>query len=113
MNKIIINNCYGGATLSLRAMKRVCKAKNIEYRVIKEDRYNYLETIDGVYITIHDFERHDKDIVNVVEQLGKAASGSYSDLIVVEIEGNKYKIEEYDGVENIVEPEAIEWKVII
>lgn len=49
-------------------------------------------------------ERHDPDLVAVVEELGAKASGSYAQLRVVEVpDGVEYIIEEYDGNEHIAE----------
>lgn len=52
-----------------------------------------------------EFDRHDVDLVKVVETLGsKAASGKFSQLKIVEIpEDVDYKIKEYDGAEWVAE----------
>lgn len=49
-------------------------------------------------------KRHNKDLVAVVEALGDLASFSkYSKIKIMEIEDNDYRINNYDGVENIIE----------
>lgn len=59
------------------------------------------------------FPRHDPLLVQLVEKLGDEASQSlYSNLQIKEIEGNKYRIEEYNGREKVVTPETIEWITI-
>ena len=46
--------------------------------------------------------REDKTLVEVVEELGKAASGSFGELVVVEIpDGMEYVIDDYDGIETL------------
>ena len=48
--------------------------------------------------------RTDLLLIQVVEELGKEANGSYSELKVIEIpDGIEYEIEEYDGNEYIAE----------
>lgn len=54
-------------------------------------------------------DRNDPVLVQVVEELGDKASGKYSKLRVVEVDG-LYKIDEYDGYESIETPGQIEWK---
>lgn len=49
-------------------------------------------------------ERHDADLVRVVEELGEKANGQCARLKVVEIpDGVEYVIEDYDGQEHIAE----------
>jgi len=49
-------------------------------------------------------QRHDPDLVAVVEQMGARANDRFSDLKVVEIPDNvDYEIQEYDGQETIAE----------
>ena len=45
--------------------------------------------------------RHDPALVQVVEELGEEANGRNACLSVEEIPGNRYRIEEYDGIETI------------
>lgn len=56
-----------------------------------------------------DVERNDPVLVQVVEELGDKASGKYSKLRVVEVDG-LYKINEYDGYESVETPDQIEWQ---
>lgn len=57
----------------------------------------------------HEVDRHDLTLVQVVEELGLAADGRCAELSIAEIEGNLYRIDEYDGRETIVEPSDEEW----
>jgi len=86
MRKIVINTCYGGFSLSQKAMdvlaQKGCLIDN--YRAYGE-RANPL-------------------VAEVVESLGEEANGKYAKLKVVEIpDGIEYTIEEFDGVESIHE----------
>lgn len=68
------------------------------------DVISKLEYPDGSYFMDSDIERTDRDLVEVVEELGKEADGPYTRLEVVEIpDGVEYEIDEYDGVETIRE----------
>lgn len=50
----------------------------------------------------YNIQRNDPDLVQVVEEMGKEASGKCANLVVVEIEnGRWYKINDYDGYESI------------
>lgn len=50
----------------------------------------------------YDIKRNDPILVQLVEELGREASKTFSNLVVVEIEnGRWYKINEYDGYESI------------
>jgi hypothetical protein len=45
----------------------------------------------------------------VIEELGKEASGDYSNLCISKIDSPLYKIDEYDGSESVVTPDDIGW----
>lgn len=56
------------------------------------------------FISDSEIPRDDKNLVRVVEELGKAANGTYADLKVVEIpDGVDWGIDEYDGLESVHE----------
>lgn len=94
MNKVVINACFGGFDLSDKAIKWLKSNSDI---VVEDDyEYNFVE-------------RHNPYLVKCVETLGKEASTCYSKLEVVEIEGNYYRIEEYDGAESIHTPSLDEF----
>ena len=73
------------------------------------------ETIDhfptGV-INFADIERTDPILVSVVETIGsKAASGRFAALEIHEIsDGVQYKIDEYDGIEDLITKEDDDWR---
>jgi len=91
VNKVVYNGCYGGFGLSVRAIK-LLEERGVEFA--------------------YDLPRHHPELVRVVEELGDAANGRHARLFVEEIEGNKYRIDEYDGSENVVVPNEEEWTVI-
>lgn len=67
-----------------------------------EDQGEFLNDWPSNIFHSSDISRNDKCLIQVVEELGEEANGSYSNLEVVEIEnGRWYKIDEYDGYESI------------
>ena len=90
--KVVYNNCYGGFSLSKKAI----------------DLYKEL-TGKSEEISAYGINRHDHALVKVVETLGAKADGYLASLRIKEIKGNKYRIEEYDGIESVIEPDDIEW----
>ena len=84
--KVVINMCFGGFGLSNAALAR----------------YNELGNTAVDYAC--DIERHDVDLVHVVEEMGADAYDRFSSLKVVEIpDGIEYVIEDYDGMEHVAE----------
>ena len=61
------------------------------------------DEIDNNYVWWNNLveSRHDPDLIRVVETLGEKANGPCANLEIVEIKENKYRIDEYDGYENI------------
>ena len=47
-------------------------------------------------------ERHDPALVRLVEELGAAANGAYADLKIARIDGDRYRITEYNGWEEVL-----------
>lgn len=92
MNKVVINKCFGGFSLSKKA-KEILLNKGYEHNDIEFDN----------------IPRHNKDLVEIVETLKLEASGEYSKLVIETIPENKYYIVEYDGNEEIFYPEMNEW----
>ncbi len=48
-----------------------------------------------------DIARHDPALVRVVQELGAAANGAFADLKIAQIEGDRYRISEYNGWEDV------------
>lgn len=104
MNKVVYNACFGGFSISLAAMKWLAENAREEIQAIaKEQLRKYPDKKFGYHCW--DIERHDPDLVRCVETLGSAANGQCADLKLVELNGNRYRIEEYDGCEDVYEPE--------
>jgi len=82
--KIVINRCYGGYGLSEEAYK---------FLGLEWDTYGYK----------YDDDRTNTNLVQCVEELGGKASGSLSNLKVVDIpDGIDYEIDNYDGQESVL-----------
>ena len=91
-NKVVISVCYGGFGLSDEAMKWLEKVG------VSDDE---------------PLERHDPRLVKCVETLGsQKASGEYADLRIEEIDGDMYRVCEYDGFEWVETPSSIHWTKI-
>jgi len=122
MNKIVYNNDYGGFSISLKAvdwLEANCKDNELrdfikslrlagkEYSFSSKDeclRYDVSGWFEG--------KRHHKDLVAVVEALGDDANGPCATLEICEIAGNQYRIDEYDGAEEVVTPDGYGWVFI-
>ncbi len=88
--KVAYNDCYGGFYLSVEAEKLYRK-------------------LGGKNEHCFDKCRHDPILVQVIEQLGKAASTDLSNVKLHNITGNKYIIHNHDGLEKVLEPSDIYW----
>lgn len=100
MGRVVINKCYGGFGLSALAIDMM------EQRGYKVTRYDFGSYLDS------DIDRHNEDLIEVVEILGDDANGMCAELTIVEFEGNVYQIDEYDGYESVITPEGQRWIVI-
>lgn len=129
--KIILNKCYGGFDVSKEAYMLYAKKKGLElyqyasdFAIFKKCIYkktndetlfkNYFikDMGDNIEISNEDYKkynlylddehRQDPILIEVIEELGKKASGRFGRLEVVEIPDNcYYKIDKYDGIETI------------
>ena len=106
--KVVINVCFGGFSLSDKAILRYIELSGKE---IKETNNSYIGltvfTTDGdeynCYKPFSD-NRTDPLLVQVVEELGDEADGRCAELRVVEIPDNvEWEIDDYDGNESIEE----------
>jgi hypothetical protein len=105
MHKVVINTCFGGFGLSE-------KARNWLERVVSlcpEALWDTERESEFKYTMVSAMPRHHPMLVACVEEFGKAANGECAELKVVEIPGNQYIINEYDGAEAVTTPESIEW----
>ena len=80
--KILFNNCYGGFGISEEA----------------RDLYNKRRKDNEQVTDI----RTDKLLIEIVEELGKRASGDYAEIEIAEVpDGAYWYIDEYDGWEEV------------
>jgi len=123
MNKVVYNNNYGGFSISLKAVEWLeANCKDNELRdFIKSLRsagkeYSFSSKDECLCYDVSGWfedKRHHKDLVAVVEALGDEANGSCAQLNIRKICGNQYRIEEYDGAEDVITPkDDNEWIVI-
>jgi len=111
MNKVVYNACFGGFSISAAAMKWLAENGREEIKAIAEEQLReYPNETFGYYCT--DIKRHDPDLVRCVETLGEDAEGAYATLEVRELKGNRYRIDNYDGNEEVIEPEDEEYITI-
>ncbi len=113
--KVVINNCYGGFSLSKEACQRYFDIKGQQvwieddthsnfftvwllspenrmvltkidfYEMSMEDRKSYNKQYSEQTWHFSDVNRADPILVQVVEELGKSAAGRHSNLKIVEI----------------------------
>lgn len=113
--KIAINKCYGGFSLSDKAIEMIMKRKGLKCYRYKQTKFNYSDGVDEYtrlddnepssfirYCTVdlgekvekilyedcwyyRNLERTDEDLISVIEELGDEASGAYGRVVVIEI----------------------------
>ena len=102
--KVVINNCFGGFSLSATAWALLAERKGgvLHTRESAWGTTHYIVMPDGAEIYNMDIERDDVDLVAVVEVLGtNAASSEDSQLEIVTLPDDvtQWFIDEYDGEE--------------
>lgn len=125
--KVVYSRCFGGFGLSEKAIQRYFQLKGWELITVEgdfgskfhfkgplpegittEDVMEHLDEMDDIYWYDGDVDRTDPELVQVVEELGAEADGSFAKLGVAEVEG-PYRIDEYDGRETVMEPNDYQW----
>ena len=132
MKKVILNKCFGGFDVSPKAYQlyAIYKGYSCLYKYQFQNKivYKLVYLFDeclGCYVTKYfgeeisendiskeDWEKHilylgtdnreDDILIKVVEELGDEASGSFGELIVVQIPDDlDYVIDDYDGIETL------------
>jgi hypothetical protein len=88
LQRIVINDCYGGFGLSDRAI--------LEYKK--------LAGITDVDFYDRDIPRDDPYLVKIVKEMGMSANGTHANLKIVEVPaGVDWIVSEYDGAEWVAE----------
>lgn len=131
--KVVINDCFGGFSLSEAAARAYFERKGKEFYVVGDGLmesyfdapmppefmappWEFLMPMDHPHYAAYnewccahnlydrDIPRDDPDLIGVVEELGEAADGRCASLKIVEIpDGVEWQIEEYDGNEHVAE----------
>ena len=126
MTKIVYNACYGGFGLSDEAIQRYAEIAGITL-YSRTDEYGFTswcrvpaeeyEQLKGserndAYFSVYDIERTDPALVQVVEELGDRANDTYSELYIEELlEGTRYRIDEYVGLESVMTIDDYDWRI--
>ncbi len=98
--KVVINAGHGGFGLSKEGQELYASKKGIELGEWNKI-YEYYENI-----SVHDIDRTDPALVEVVKELGKNSNSRFSSLKVVALPkdvGDNWVIMEYDGLEWVAE----------
>lgn len=112
MPKIVVNACYGGFGLSHAAVMRYSELAGINLQAIEESGHGleyYRYYVDGIIDDDHrwyygDLERTDPYLVQVVEELGESAGGTFSSLRIADVPDDvEWYIDDYDGIESVCE----------
>ena len=101
MMKVVYNDCYGGFSLSNEALEWLLERGSRGVELYK----NAILWSKGTWRG----PRHDPLLVECIETLGEKANGRFGKLEIHELNGPKYIIDEYDGMETVEEPEDIQW----
>lgn len=106
MQKIVINDCYGGFGLTDEALRLYFEFKGIEFTA-EETGYElvpFVYYVDGKPFNPYMIERDDPALVQIVENMGRKACEKNSSLKILEIPDDvEWVIKEYDGNEHVAE----------
>lgn len=127
--KVAINKCYGGFSLSPKAVEMIAKRQGkqccfftstfVEGKHIYTPSEGYPEGLFWVAsiskeLTEENYSdtvleqrpdnRSDPDLIAVIKELGEEADGACAEIKIVKVPSDvKWEIEEYDGIENVRE----------
>lgn len=116
MTKIVYNKCYGGFSLSKKAVERYFQLMGWGLVVVKEEygweHYHRKYNGESFYFYSRNLERDDPILVQVVEELGEDSYGECAELAIREVPvGTKYRIDEYDGKECVITDDEQVWRI--
>jgi hypothetical protein len=99
MTKIVYNACYGGFSVSRNIYDRYWELKGTS----PTEDYNCYGFED---------RRDDPIFAQAVEELGELANEGFSCLQIRELPpGTQYRIDEYDGFEEVITIDEYKWSV--
>lgn len=104
--KVVINRCWGGFGLSHEAVMRYAELKGFENFRFEEEKFfsKYYYIDNELFFSQYGIERNDPVLIQVVEELGENANGQCAELKIIEIPDDIFwEIQEYDGMETVVE----------
>jgi hypothetical protein len=113
MIKVVYNACYGGYGLSQKAMERLAQlgvssaSDELQEMARMMEKEVFLKQFESY--RLGGLPRHDARLVQVVEELGEAASAGCANFRIHLVEGDRYRIDDYDGFERVCEPKDIDW----
>ena len=107
--EVVYNEQYGGFSLSPKATKIMADLGNREAQEEMARPLSEWESERDRYLYLDRTPRHDPILVRTVRELGKEANGQSASLRIKVLKGDRYIIKEYDGAEDVVEPEDIKW----
>lgn len=112
MTKVVYNACYGGFSLSDKAIRMYLDLKGLKYT---EDKTTWGTnfTVDGIKnFYDRNIDRADPVLVHVVETLGNEANGECAKLEIEDVDsGLLYRITSHDGYESIDIKYDPDWRV--
>lgn len=108
--RIVINTCHGGFSLSFEAKKLYLELAGIEYTLDqqldrdRQTRLGHRIMVNNNEWNSRSIDRDDPILVSVIHRLGSKADGNHANLKVVEIPPDiEWDIAEYDGNEWVEE----------
>lgn len=112
---IAYNNCYGGFSLSEKAIKRGREISNDPLwggPCLVGDLYEDGHIVDKFYGGGREISRHDPVLIQVIEELGSEADDDCANLIITKVpKGTLYYIDEYDGNETVKTQDTYDWEI--
>ena len=108
MTKVIVNKCWGGFSLSRKALHVLRKMGNkhaLEETDFGESWPDSGKKRDaGMEHFLSDIPRDDSDLIKVVKEMAGEADGDLSCLVIINVpDDKKWRVEDYDGMETIIE----------
>ena len=107
--EVVINKSFGGFSVSNEALQQFIAMKGIKI-VEEKNELNWPVDETGKIWTTYSLKEYrcDPDLVAIVREQGKEASGHCANLKIVEIPSDvHWYVEEYDGLESIHEEHRI------